>query len=56
MAKQTLTTTHNDVSEHGLSLVLITAAVLAATLMQKLDTTIVSVALPGDSGKHRRDA
>jgi DHA2 family multidrug resistance protein len=32
--------------ESGFSLVLITAAILAATLMQTLDTTIVNVALP----------
>ena len=32
--------------ESGFSLVLITAAVIAATLMQTLDTTIVNVALP----------
>ena len=32
--------------ESGFSLVLITAAIIAATLMQTLDTTIVNVALP----------
>ena len=32
--------------ESGLKLVLITAGILAATLMQTLDTTIVNVALP----------
>src|ERR1700744_6231334 len=32
--------------EEGFSLALITAAILAATLMQTLDTTIVNVALP----------
>jgi DHA2 family multidrug resistance protein len=35
-----------DTVERGGSLVLITAAILAATLMQTLDTTIVNVALP----------
>jgi DHA2 family multidrug resistance protein len=35
-----------DTVESGFSLVLITLAVLAATLMQTLDTTIVNVALP----------
>lgn len=35
-----------DVVEHGGNLVLITAGILAATLMQTLDTTIVNVALP----------
>ncbi|HEV8022520.1 MAG TPA: MFS transporter, partial [Candidatus Lustribacter sp.] len=32
--------------ESGFSLVLITTAIIAATLMQTLDTTIVNVALP----------
>ena len=35
-----------DVVERGMSLVIITAGILAATLMQTLDTTIVNVALP----------
>jgi DHA2 family multidrug resistance protein len=35
-----------DTVEHGWSLVILTAGVLAATLMQTLDTTIVNVALP----------
>src|SRR5579859_1014366 len=35
-----------DTVESGFSLVLITAAIIAATLMQTLDTTIVNVALP----------
>jgi len=35
-----------DVVEHGMSLVILTAGILAATLMQTLDTTIVNVALP----------
>lgn len=38
--------TPRDTVESGLSLVLITAGILAATLMQTLDTTIVNVALP----------
>ncbi len=37
---------HHDTVEHGWSLVLVTAGILAATLMQTLDTTIVNVALP----------
>ncbi len=36
----------HDTVEHGWSLVLVTAGILAATLMQTLDTTIVNVALP----------
>jgi DHA2 family multidrug resistance protein len=36
----------HDVSEHGSRLILITLGILAATLMQTLDTTIVNVALP----------
>src|SRR5471032_2196051 len=36
----------NDVVERGGALVLITVGILAATLMQTLDTTIVNVALP----------
>ena len=36
----------HDVSEHGTRLILITLGILAATLMQTLDTTIVNVALP----------
>ncbi len=36
----------HDTVESGGALVLITAAILAATLMQTLDTTIVNVALP----------
>jgi DHA2 family multidrug resistance protein len=39
-----------DVSEHGLRLVLITMGIMAATLMQTLDTTIVNVALPTIQG------
>jgi DHA2 family multidrug resistance protein len=35
-----------DVSEQGSRLILITLGILAATLMQTLDTTIVNVALP----------
>jgi len=35
-----------DTIESGFSLVMITAAIIAATLMQTLDTTIVNVALP----------
>jgi DHA2 family multidrug resistance protein len=35
-----------DTVESGFSLVLITCAIIAATLMQTLDTTIVNVALP----------
>jgi DHA2 family multidrug resistance protein len=35
-----------NVNESGGSLVLITAAIIAATLMQTLDTTIINVALP----------
>ncbi len=35
-----------SVTESGRSLVLITAAILCATLMQTLDTTIINVALP----------
>lgn len=35
-----------DTVEHGMSLVILTAGILAATLMQTLDTTIVNVALP----------
>ena len=45
-AATSLPLTHQDVTERGASLILITAAVLAATLMQTLDTTIVNVALP----------
>jgi DHA2 family multidrug resistance protein len=37
---------HRSVVEQGPSRALITAAILAATLMQTLDTTIVNVALP----------
>src|ERR1700722_6177974 len=36
--------------ESGFSLVLMTAAIISATLMQTLDTTIVNVALPIVSG------
>lgn len=36
----------HDTVESGFSLVLITCAIIAATLMQTLDTTIVNVALP----------
>jgi len=36
----------HDTVEHGWSLVIVTAGILAATLMQTLDTTIVNVALP----------
>jgi DHA2 family multidrug resistance protein len=35
-----------DVTEHGIELVLIVAGILCATLMQTLDTTIINVALP----------
>lgn len=36
----------HDTVESGFSLILITCAIIAATLMQTLDTTIVNVALP----------
>ncbi|MBV9439433.1 MAG: DHA2 family efflux MFS transporter permease subunit [Candidatus Eremiobacteraeota bacterium] len=39
-------TVDRDVSEHGARLILITLGILAATLMQTLDSTIVNVALP----------
>jgi DHA2 family multidrug resistance protein len=39
-----------DVSESGARLVLITVGIMAATLMQTLDTTIVNVALPTIQG------
>jgi hypothetical protein len=44
-ASTTATTSASPTAETGFSLVLITAAVLAASLMQGLDTTIVDVAL-----------
>lgn len=43
-------TADRDVSEHGLRLILITIGIMAATLMQTLDTTIVNVALPTIQG------
>jgi DHA2 family multidrug resistance protein len=39
-----------DVSEHGARLILITLGIIAATLMQTLDSTIVNVALPTIQG------
>jgi DHA2 family multidrug resistance protein len=39
-----------DVTEHGARLILITLGIMAATLMQTLDTTIVNVALPTIQG------
>src|SRR5271163_653877 len=42
----TATPSASSTAETGFALVLITAAVLAASLMQGLDTTIVNVALP----------
>ncbi len=39
-----------DVSESGLRRALIVAAVMAATLMQTLDSTITNVALPNIQG------
>ncbi|HTJ25504.1 MAG TPA: DHA2 family efflux MFS transporter permease subunit [Candidatus Limnocylindria bacterium] len=39
-----------DVSERGFRLVMITLGIIAATLMQTLDTTIVNVALPTIQG------
>jgi len=39
-----------DTSESGARLILITAGIMAATLMQTLDTTIVNVALPTIQG------
>lgn len=39
-----------DVSEHGSRLILITLGIMAATLMQTLDATIVNVALPTIQG------
>jgi DHA2 family multidrug resistance protein len=39
-----------DVSEHGSRLILITLGIMAATLMQTLDSTIVNVALPTIQG------
>ncbi len=39
-----------DVSEHGTRLIVITIGIMAATLMQTLDTTIVNVALPTIQG------
>jgi MFS transporter, DHA2 family, multidrug resistance protein len=43
-------TARRDVTEHGLHRVLIVAAVMAAALMQTLDTTITNVALPTIQG------
>ena len=43
-------TADRDVSESGLRLLLITIGIMAATLMQTLDTTIVNVALPTIQG------
>ena len=39
-----------DVTEHGSRLILITLGIMAATLMQTLDSTIVNVALPTIQG------
>jgi len=39
-----------DVSESGTRLILITLGIIAATLMQTLDSTIVNVALPTIQG------
>jgi DHA2 family multidrug resistance protein len=44
------TTPDRDVSERGFRLVMITLGIIAATLMQTLDTTIVNVALPTIQG------
>jgi hypothetical protein len=44
------TTLDRDVSERGFRLVMITLGIIAATLMQTLDTTIVNVALPTIQG------
>lgn len=41
---------YGDVSEKGLRLVMIVAGVMAASLMQTLDTTITNVALPNIQG------
>ncbi len=43
-------TKDRDVSEHGARLILITLGIMAATLMQTLDSTIVNVALPTIQG------
>jgi len=43
-------TKDRDVTEHGARLVLITFGIIAATLMQTLDSTIVNVALPTIQG------
>ncbi|HEX3463557.1 MAG TPA: DHA2 family efflux MFS transporter permease subunit [Candidatus Elarobacter sp.] len=43
-------TQDRDVSEHGARLILITLGIMAATLMQTLDSTIVNVALPTIQG------
>jgi len=43
-------TKDRDVSEHGTRLILITLGIMAATLMQTLDSTIVNVALPTIQG------
>jgi DHA2 family multidrug resistance protein len=43
-------TPDRDVSEHGPRLILITLGIMAATLMQTLDSTIVNVALPTIQG------
>ncbi len=43
-------TKDRDVSEHGSRLILITLGIIAATLMQTLDSTIVNVALPTIQG------
>ncbi len=43
-------TADRDVSESGSRLILITLGIMAATLMQTLDTTIVNVALPTIQG------
>ncbi len=49
MATQ-MTADARDVSESGSRLILITIGIMAATLMQTLDTTIVNVALPTIQG------
>ncbi len=46
----TTTTETRDVSESGARLILITLGIMAATLMQTLDSTIVTVALPTIQG------
>jgi DHA2 family multidrug resistance protein len=49
-ARKRAPTRHQDVTEHGWRLVLIIIGVMAASLMQTLDSTITNVALPTIQG------